>query len=104
MQMNYIKVAGSLMKVINILRDDSQLGHIAGKLSDSAMCLIWLGLDDLTAMPFIPSQQSAGSILNASLIASWAGSKRSQRPVSASLNVGLPLSADAPAPVKTTTC
>jgi len=35
MQMNHILAAGSLMQLIDILGDDRQLGHMAGKLSDS---------------------------------------------------------------------
>src|SRR5690606_4666138 len=46
---------------------------------------------------------SAGSRRNASGVARSAGSKRSHSPVSASRKVGMPLSADTPAPVKTTT-
>lgn len=49
-------------------------------------------------------QHKPGSARNASAVASFDASKFSQRPVSVSLKVGIPLSADAPAPVKTTTC
>lgn len=48
-------------------------------------------------------QHRLGSARNASGVASCAGSNRSHSPLSASRNVGMPLSADAPAPVKTTT-
>lgn len=44
-------------------------------------------------------QHKPGSARNASAVASFDASKFSQRPVSASLKVGIPLSADAPAPV-----
>ncbi len=55
MQMNHILAAGSLVKVINILGDYSQPGHMAGKLSDSEMSTVGLRLDDLLAAPFIPA-------------------------------------------------
>lgn len=53
--------------------------------------------------PYQP-QHNPGSARNASAVASFDASKFSQRPVSASLKVGIPLYADAPAPVKTTMC
>lgn len=46
---------------------------------------------------------NAGSLRNASAVANTAGSKRSHKPVKASRNVGMPLSAETPAPVNTTT-
>src|SRR5690606_23966820 len=49
-------------------------------------------------------QTGAGSARNPASVASVSGSKRAHRPVSASRKVGIPLSADTPAPVKTTTC
>ena len=55
MQMNHILAAGSFVKVINILGDDSQLGHMLGKLSDSTMCPVWLRLDDLVPTPLVPT-------------------------------------------------
>jgi hypothetical protein len=33
MQMNHILTAGPLMKIINVLGDHSQLGHMLGKLA-----------------------------------------------------------------------
>jgi hypothetical protein len=76
-----------------------------GKLSDSEMSTVWLLLHNLVPTPLVPPpQHSEGSARNASLVASCVGSKRSQSPVNASLNVGMPLSADAPAHVKITTC
>ena len=49
-------------------------------------------------------QTSSSSLRKASGVARSVASKRSHRPVSASRKVGIPLSAETPAPVKTTTC
>jgi hypothetical protein len=53
--MNHILAASPLMQVIDILSDDSELGHIACEFSDSNMSTVGLRLDNLLAAPFIPS-------------------------------------------------
>jgi hypothetical protein len=55
MQMNHIVAAGSFVKIINVLGDHRQLGHMLGKLSDSEVRSIWLRLDDLIPTPLVPS-------------------------------------------------
>jgi hypothetical protein len=55
MQMNHLRTAGSFMKVVNILSDHRQIGHIPGKLSDSEMSTVWLRLQNLVPTPFVPS-------------------------------------------------
>jgi hypothetical protein len=53
-QVNHILATSAFMKVINILGDDTLLGHMLGKLSDSTMCLVWLRLDDPVPTPLVP--------------------------------------------------
>lgn len=53
MQMNHILTAGSLMKIINVLGDHSQLGHMHGKLCDATMCPVWLCLDAPVPTPLV---------------------------------------------------
>ena len=103
-QMNHILAASAFMKVINILSHCGQLWHMFGTLSDSEVSTVWLRLENLLPTPFVLPQQSGGSALNTSLVASSAGSKRFYSPVNSTLNVGMPLSADAPASVKNMTC
>jgi hypothetical protein len=57
-QMNQMLAASALMKVINVLSDHGQPGHMFGKLSDSVMCSIWLRLNNLLPTPFIPLNNS----------------------------------------------
>ena len=54
MQMGYIPAAGALMQVINVLSDDSEPGHMLGKLSDSEMSTVWLRLQNLVPTPLVP--------------------------------------------------
>jgi hypothetical protein len=53
--MNHILAASTLMQVVNVLGNDSQLGHMLRKLSDSEVSTIWLCLQNLVTAPFVPS-------------------------------------------------
>ena len=55
MQMNHILAARTLMKVIYILCDHSQLGYSLGKIRNGSVGLIGLRLDNLMPAPFLPS-------------------------------------------------
>ena len=54
MEMNNILTAGAFMKVINILSDHRQIGHIPGKFGDSEMRSIRLRLPNLLPAPLVP--------------------------------------------------
>ncbi|EPN22408.1 hypothetical protein A249_02045 [Pseudomonas syringae pv. actinidiae ICMP 18804] len=58
-QMNDILAACALMKVIYILGDHSQPGHMFGKLSDSEMPFIGLRPENFVPTPFVPSPTQA---------------------------------------------
>lgn len=97
--MNHILAAGSFMEMINILSHHGQFRHLLGELSDSHMSTTWSPLINLAPTPLVLSPTETQVVFESFAEAGWAGSKRSHSPVSASLKVGNPLSADAPASV-----
>jgi len=54
-QVNDILAAGTLVQVVNVLRDQRQLRYMAREVGDGQMSRIRLGLEDAHAPPFIPA-------------------------------------------------
>lgn len=54
MKVNHILAAGAFVKVINILSDHSELGHMPGELGDSEVRSIRLRLRNLLPTPLVP--------------------------------------------------
>jgi len=55
MQVNNVKASSSLVKIINVLRDDGDFGNEIGQLCDRAMSRVWARLDNLHTSPLIPA-------------------------------------------------
>lgn len=60
MQMNHCLTTCALVKIVDVLRDDGELGDVSGELSDSNVSCVWPCLDDLVPTPFVPSPAQAG--------------------------------------------
>ena len=102
MQMQYFRTARALVQIVHVLRDHGERRRMRGQSGDGQVRGVRPGAQGLLASPFIPAPDQVGMGAEGLGVARACASKRDHSPVSASRNVAMPLSAETPAPVKTT--
>ena len=104
-QLDHVRRTGSLVQTIHILGDQREsfpLGdEMLLKFGKCEVTCIRDAFGDVASASSYQRVTSSGSRANASGVARSAGSNFDHKPVSASRNVGTPLSAETPAPVNT---
>jgi len=96
--------AGALVKSVDVLRNEGESRKAAGEFRQRQVTGVRFGLADQLAAELVPVPDELRVALKRFWSREFSGLNFAQRPVNASRNVGIPLSAEIPAPVITQTC
>ena len=104
-QMNHPMTTGTLVQIVDILGNDGEPRDPPGELSSAIARWAEFGLaaSTIARRHSYHPHTNAGSMRKALAVAKAAGANNAHKPFKASQNVGVPLSAETPAPVNTTT-
>ena len=102
-QVQHLLASAAFVEIINVLCHERECRNKLCHRSDRQMRSIRLRTQDGHSTPFVPAPHQRRTRRDADGVASSAASKFSHRPVCLSRKVGIPLSADTPAPARTTT-